>query len=83
MQQASDLRRSSYMPTRTKSAAKRGSNKGSFADSRSGLLPLFSGPDWRGELRWPEVFGHERRKTEEKARPFNVLEAPRSSSDSK
>jgi hypothetical protein len=83
MQQASDLRRSSYMPTRTKTAAMRGSKKGSFADSRNGLLPLFSDPNGRVERRWPEVFGHERRKTEEKARPFNALEARRSSSDLK
>ena len=83
MQQASDLCRSHYMPTRRKSLAKRDSNKGSFADSHNGLLPLFSDPEARGPRRWLEVFGIERRKGEEQTRPFNALEAPRSSSDSK
>jgi hypothetical protein len=81
MQQASDLRRSPYMPTRRKSVARRGSNKGSFADSHNGLLPLFDDPDGRGQRRWPEVFGIERR--EKKVGPFNALEARRSSSDLK
>ena len=70
-----------YMPTRRKKLPERPQNKGSFADSHNGLLPLFADPDARGPRRWPEIFGQKLR--EQKARPFNALEVPRSSSDSK
>jgi hypothetical protein len=69
------------MPTRRTKLANRGSNKGSFADSHNGLLPLFGNAD--GSRRWPEVFGLERRKDEKQAGPFNALEERRSSSGSK
>jgi hypothetical protein len=65
-----------------KSPAERGSKKGSFADTHNGLLPLFSDPKGPGQQRWLELFGHKPRKVE-KARPFNALEARRSSSDLK
>ena len=71
------------MPTSTKTSVKRGSKKGSFADSHNGLLPLFSGPDGQGERRWREVFGYEPRKVARKGEPFIAREARRSSSDSK
>lgn len=83
MQQGRVLRRYPSMPIRPKRIAERADKKGSFADSPNGLLPVFVVPDGRGPRRWLEVFGHVPRKAEKNTRPFNALEAQRSSSDLK
>jgi hypothetical protein len=72
------------MPKSRNSAAKHGGRKGNFAESRNGLLSLFSDPDGRGERSWRETFGYERRPVKpEGGQPFIAREAPISSSDSK
>ncbi len=72
------------MPTTKTLAARRGGKKGNFADSRNGLLSLFSDPDGRGERSWRETFGYERRPVKPRGdQPFIARAAPKSSSDSK
>ena len=65
------------MPKHKTAAAARGGKKGSFVESRHGLLSLFDHPDGRGERSWRETFGYERRPEKPKGgQPFIARGSP-------